>query len=82
MTIEEVLQHDEQFRYMLLDRLKQDCLYFINGGCYQERLWAGNVIDHIAYMRAIWKSFPKGSKPEWITKKEIDKLEHAMLKMV
>ncbi len=29
MTIEEVLQHDLKFRYMLLGRLQADCEYYI-----------------------------------------------------
>ena len=32
MTIEEVLQHDFKFRYMLLGRLQADCEYFLGFG--------------------------------------------------
>jgi hypothetical protein len=40
MTIEEVLKHDEKFRYMLLDRMKMDCLYFLgNGNRCKKYLW-------------------------------------------
>lgn len=32
MTIEEVLQHDLKFRYMLLGRLQADCEYYLGFG--------------------------------------------------
>lgn len=28
MTIDEILEHDERFRYMMLDRMRLDCEYF------------------------------------------------------
>ena len=43
---------EEPFRYMLLDRLRQDCLYFLGFGNRCERcLWAGNIRDQIGYMK-------------------------------
>ena len=43
MTIEEVLQHDLKFRYMLLGRLQADCEYYLGfGNKSSRRLWAGS----------------------------------------
>ena len=43
MTIEEVLQHDLKFRYMLLGRLQADCEYYLGfGNKSPHRLWAGS----------------------------------------
>ena len=56
---------EEPFRYMLLDRLRQDCLYFLGFGNRCERcLWAGNIRDQIGYMKALWNSFPPACPPK------------------
>lgn len=70
---------EEPFRYMLLDRLRQDCLYFLGFGNRCERcLWAGNVRDQVGYMKALWNSFPLEGKPEWLSWDEILVLEAHM----
>lgn len=64
---------------MLLDRLRQDCLYFLGFGNRCERcLWAGNIRDQIGYMKALWNSFPSAGKPEWLPWDEILALEARM----
>lgn len=69
-TIKDVTSRDEQFRYQLLDRMKQDCNYFLDFGNRNENsLWAGNAKDHVAVMQALWESLPQ--KPEWLTKEEL-----------
>lgn len=79
MTIEEVLRHDEKFRYMLLDRMKIDCLYFLgNGNRSSKYLWAGDEKEHISIMKAIHNSFPDDKKPEWLTIEDIIDLEHQL----
>ena len=73
-------RNDFRFNYMLLDRCKQDCLYFLgNGNCKEKDLWAGNVPAHIAKMKELWNSFPENMKPEWLSMKEIEAFEEAML---
>ena len=83
MDIREILdpqRHDDQFRYMLLDRMRSDCDYYLgNGRCYGNHLWAGNETDQIAYMKAIWASFPDDAKPEWLSMNDILTLEQRML---
>jgi hypothetical protein len=72
MTIEEVLKHDEKFRYMLLDRMKMDCLYFLgNGNRCKKYLWAGDEAEQIKYMKAIYNSLDDDKKPEWLSMEEI-----------
>ena len=45
----DVIQHkDATFRYMMLDRLRVDCEYFLgNGNRNEKHLWAGDVERHI-----------------------------------
>ena len=58
MTIEEVLQHDLKFRYMLLGRLQADCEYYLGfGNKSPHRLWAGSEKTQIEYMTKIHDSF-------------------------
>ena len=73
---EKYLQHsDEKFPYMLLDRMKADCEYFINScNCRKSAekfLWANEGIDaHIQYMKYIWELLYE--KPEWLTMSQIE----------
>lgn len=79
--IKDILQHDEQFRYMLLDRMRGDCKYFLgNGHRLNKYLWGENVKDHIAIMKGIYKGFTDEQKPEWLTMEQIEQFEKAMLK--
>ena len=72
MNISEVLNHDSQFRYMLLSRMMSDCEYYLgNGNHHSKHLWALNEDKHIGYMVEIWNSFPEQDKPEWLTFEEI-----------
>jgi len=71
MTIEEVLQHDLKFRYMLLGRLQADCEY-------SRRLWAGSEKTQIEYMTKIHDSFRENEKPEWLTMEQIKEYSNAM----
>ena len=39
-----LLEHDDTFRYQLLDRLRMDCDYYLGYGNRNPRyLWAGSV---------------------------------------
>lgn len=41
-------------------------------------MWANNAIEQIAYMKALYNSFPDDKKPEWISLKDINNYEDAM----
>ena len=73
-------RHEPRFRYMMLDRLRQDCTYFLGyGGRNSNSLWAGNVPDQIQTMKDIWNTFAKEDTPEWLTWDDILELERKML---
>ena len=66
-------------RYMLLDRMKSDCLYWLGYGARHDKyLWAGNPEKQIQYMTWLWESFPDDQKPEWLTMEEIKEFEKRM----
>ena len=74
-----IVTHDEKYRYMLLDRMRSDCAYFLgNGNRHAKYLWAGNVEDQIADMKMLWSSFKPCEKPEWQTMEDIESLEKRM----
>lgn len=73
-----VLTESPEFRYMLLDRLRQDCLYYLGYGNRNEKnLWAGNPKEQIKLMKDLYKSLE--DKPQWISLEEINDLENKML---
>ncbi len=81
MTTQEILQQSPEFRYMLLDRMKQDCLYYLGAGNHMDKyLWAGNVTEQISTMQAVWDSFPPDQKPEWLTESDISSFKEQMEK--
>lgn len=74
-----ILSRDACFRYMLLSRMMSDCNYYLGFGCKSpKRLWAGEEKEQIAYMKAIWNSFPEDAKPEWLSFQEILDYEKQM----
>ncbi|HEN4423804.1 TPA: hypothetical protein U5Z37_001649 [Streptococcus agalactiae] len=65
--------------YMMLSALQTDCDYFLgNGYCQANRLWEGSVENHIKEMKRLWKLFPEGEKPEWLTWEQILDYEKKM----
>ena len=64
MTTHELLAHDSNYRLMLLGRLRCDCDYYLGfGNRSVKHLWAQDVKEHIACMKALWESFPADQKP-------------------
>lgn len=63
---------DDRFNYMLLDRLKSDCEYYLGyGGRNAKRsLWAHDEQAQIDKMRELYDSLP--IKTEWLTREQID----------
>ena len=62
----------DRFNYMMLDRLKSDCEYYlVNGGINAKHsLWAQDEQAQIDKMREIYDSLK--IKPEWLTREQID----------
>lgn len=76
-----ILNSEHRFRYQLLDRMRQDCDYYIRnnfktGNC----LWAEDVERQIDVMKQIWNSFDENDKPEWLTWEQILEFECRMRK--
>ena len=70
-SIDDILSHDDKFRYMLLSRLESDVKYYLgNGNRYAPDLWAKEESRHIDLMYRLWDSFKE--KPEWLTREQID----------
>ena len=73
----DLLSKDDTFRYMMLDRLKTDCNYFLgNGNRNEKHLWAGDVDKQIKLMKDLYNSFEE--KPEWISMQDIENFEKQM----
>ena len=63
---------DHSGDYVLLDRLRADCDYFLGaGGRSEKHLWAGNVHAQIKKMWELYDALPE--KPEWLTTEAIDR---------
>ena len=70
-----------EFNYMLLDRLRTDCDYYLgNGNRNKKYLWAGDEKRQIEKMKELYNSFSDDNKPEWITLEDIGKYEKEMIK--
>ncbi len=77
MIIEDIMQHDLEFRYMLLSRLQSDCEYYLNYGNRQPKcLWADDEDLQVELMIKLHNSFDE--KPEWLT---LDKIIDYSMKM-
>lgn len=74
------LERDERFRYLLLNRMREDCEYYPGHGRLDcNCLWAGDEHEQIELMKKLWGSFPEDGKPEWLTMEKILSYEERML---
>ena len=66
------MSNSKEYNYMLLDRLKQDCEYYLgNGNRHAKHLWAGDEKKQIEKMLELYNSFTEEEKPEWISLEDI-----------
>lgn len=74
-----IAEHDDSFKYQILDRMKGDCEYYISNKEDDENnhLWGKNAKDHIEFMKKLYNSFDE--KPEWLTMQDIENFEKKML---
>lgn len=78
---ENLISKEEKFNYMMLDRLRQDCDYYLgNGNHYKKHLWAGDEQKQIDEMKKLYNSFAEDKKPEWLTWNNILEYEELMVK--
>lgn len=74
-------EKDFEFEYKLLDRLRQDCDYYLGYGNRQAKyLWAGNEREQINKMKELYNVFPENLKPDWITLQDIEEYERKLVK--
>lgn len=78
-TMKGILKSEKRFRYMMLDRMRQDCEYYLRIGGSANVLWAKDEKQHIQNMKDIWNSFDENDKPEWLTMEEIEQFEKRMI---
>lgn len=80
MELQEILLSSDEFKYSLLDRMQQDCKYYLTFGKYDPCvLWAKNTVEHVKIMFAIWESFSCEKRPEWLTAKQLHKYKDEMI---
>jgi len=68
----DVLDRDITFRYQMLGRFISDADYYFRNP-HPKHLWAGDPIEHADNMIALYNTFSKSEKPEWLTDKELKK---------
>lgn len=68
---EEISTWDKKFRYQMLDHMRQDCDYYLNGHDTVNQLYADSEAEQIEYMLALWDSFDDRDKPRWLSREEI-----------
>lgn len=79
--MEDWSKYEPRFRYIMLDRLRQDCKYYLGyGNRNPGNLWASDEKSQIENMKAIWNTFPKEDTPEWLTWDDILEFERKMCK--
>ena len=79
--MEDWAKHEPKFRYMMLDRLRQDCNYYLTYGHKSPNaLWAKDEKEQIENMKALWKTFKLKDTPEWLTWEDILEFERKMCK--
>ena len=69
----------DSYKYMLLDRLRTDCGYYLgNGNRNPRNLWGGSIQAHIKAMKTLYNSFPREDRPQWLTMDQIQELAKQM----
>lgn len=77
-TIADFQKSGNEFCYMMLNRMENDCLYYLGyGNKNNKHLWAKNEYDQIELMRMLYDILPK--KPEWLTKEQIEEYADEIL---
>lgn len=72
-------RHPREFDYMMLDRMRQDCSYYLDCGG-ENQLWGGSIEVIISEMKRLYNSFDEVDKPHWIDMSMIESYEREMLK--
>lgn len=80
--VDPFVRHPREFDYMMLDRLRRDCDYFLgNGSGYEGHLCYKSVEEQCDAMENLYNSFPDEEKPEWLTLEQIKNYRKEMIKV-
>lgn len=72
-------KNGKEFQYMMLDRLRTDCDYYLGyGNRYAGVLAKGDEKEQIEAMKKLWLEFDEDKKPEWLTWAQILEYEKQM----
>jgi hypothetical protein len=75
-----ILKNDKKFLYQLLNRMAEDCRYYLGyGNRCKKHLWAGDEGEQIETMKAIYNNFSDEEKPEWLSYEQILEFEKEMI---
>jgi len=78
--INQYSENKNKFNYMIADRLRGDCDYYLgNGNKSKKHLCYEDEQKHIDEMKKLYNSFPDDEKPEWLTYEQILDYEKAMI---
>jgi len=78
--INQYSENKNRFNYMMLDRLRSDCDYYLGyGNRSKKRLCYEDERKHIDEMKKLYNSFPENEKPDWLTWEQILDYEKAMV---
>ena len=70
---------EKRFQYMMLDRLRIDCDYYLGYGHRRSTvLCYGDPKEHIEAMKELWNGFSEDEKPEWLTWEQLLDYEKKM----
>lgn len=72
------LGEGQKHKYMMLGRMLSDCKYFLRNP-YERHLYFPSIARHMKEMRQYWQEL--NIKPEWLSYKQIGRLEHKMNRM-
>jgi len=73
------IEKDSKHNYIMLDRLRNDCDYFLgHDNRHEKYLYYNNVEKHIIEMKKLYNNFHSKLKPEWITFAEIEEYNRKM----
>lgn len=71
---------ENKFNYMMLDRLRMDCDYYLGyGNRNKKQLYYGDEQQIIDRMKELWNGFPDDAKPEFLTYETILDYEKRMI---
>lgn len=72
------VRHPREMDYMILDRMKEDCNYYINhnGNVSSGSIWGGSIESLLSEMEERLSSFDVTEKPDWLTDTDFERMKN------